>query len=113
METDGTNISVWCGTATIVAEEESPKGKIVETTERYDKGGKLVEKIVREIAEDEKAKPYIAPWADGSTAPSGSTDINHLEQCAEQTGLYVSNATKCCMNASAVATTALPSETHG
>ncbi len=52
IEFNGTNMSARCGTATICAEEESPKGKTVETTERYDKDGKLVEKVVREITED-------------------------------------------------------------
>lgn len=35
------------------------KTKIIETTEKYDKDGKLVEKITREeISEDDETRPY-------------------------------------------------------
>lgn len=54
IETNGANMSMWCGTATICEEKKAIRGKAVETTERYNKDGKLVEKIVREIPEDNR-----------------------------------------------------------
>lgn len=67
-----------CGKATIsVGDVPETKAKVIETTERYDKDGKLVEKIVREIPEDgESAKAALsakkaterAVWASGCCA---------------------------------------------
>lgn len=38
------------------------KTKIIETTEKYDSNGKLIEKITREeTTEDDETKPYVAP----------------------------------------------------
>lgn len=52
IETNGANMSMWCGIAMVCAEEDSTKGKTIETIEKYDKDGNLVEKIVREIPEN-------------------------------------------------------------
>lgn len=49
MERNGTGISMWLGTATVNTEDEKSKRRTIETTERYDKDGKLVEKITKEI----------------------------------------------------------------
>lgn len=114
METSATETSVWFGTVTICAEEESPKGKTIETTERYDKDGKIVEKIVREIPEDEKAKPYIAPWVYDSTISSGQiASISHAAQCAENAKAHANWASGCATSASTSAATAKLSESHG
>lgn len=48
------------------------KTKIIETTEKYDKDGKLVEKITREeTSEDDESRSYIAttPWITPNTIP--------------------------------------------
>lgn len=99
------------GKATISVDDvPETKAKVVETTERYDKDGNLVEKIVRKIPEDEKTKPYIAPWVYGSTiSPNQIASISHAAQCAENATAYA-NWTSGCVSA---ATTAMPSESHG
>lgn len=90
------------------------KTKITETTEKYDKDGNIVEKIVREITEDEKEKPYIAPWVYGSTIlPNQIATISHAAQCAENAKAYANWASGCATSASTSATTELPNETHG
>jgi hypothetical protein len=38
-----------------VCDVSAQKAKVIETTEKYDKNGKLVEKIVREITEDDES----------------------------------------------------------
>ena len=48
------------------------KTKIIETTEKYDKDGKLVEKITREeTTEDDESRSYITttPWITPITVP--------------------------------------------
>ena len=103
------------GKATIsVGDVPETKAKVIETTERYDKDGNLVEKIVREIPEDEKAKPYIAPWVYGSTiSPDQIARISNATQCAENAKAYANWASGCCDNAVVSVSNAKPSESHG
>lgn len=83
-----------CGKATIsVGDIPETKVKAIETTERYDKDGKLVEKIVREIEKDDEP-------AKGVT-------------CGKLSEEYAAQAYWCGASASTAATTALPSESHG
>lgn len=51
------------------------KTKIVETTEKYDKDGKLVEKVTREeTTEDDTAYTPSIPWTAQLTQPWYNTD---------------------------------------
>lgn len=52
------------------------KTKIIETTEKYDKDGKLIEKITREeTSEDDESRNYITttPWITPNTVPCCET----------------------------------------
>lgn len=103
------------GKATISVDDvPETKAKVVETTERYGKDGNLVEKIVREIPEDEKEKPYIAPLVYGSTiSPNQIASISHAGQCVENAKAHANWASGCATSASTSADTTIPSESRG
>lgn len=115
MESDGAHISTWFGTATVCTEEDSTKGKTIETIEKYDKDGKLVEKITREIPEDGGARICHTPWTTyGATVSSGKIAcINNATQCASRARECAEKASECCAHAVSSVFTAKPSETYG
>lgn len=75
-------------------DKDMVKTKITEITEKYDKDGKLVEKITREEStEGDTTTSYIIPHT------------NHASQCAKQAAEHAKRAANCCKNAVVVVST--------
>lgn len=101
-ESDKDETKVRQGRATIKGDDKPMvKTKIIETTEKYDKDGKLVEKITREEEiEDDTTTPYFMPC------------INHAGQCTKEAVEHAKYATSCCENVVSTVNTAKASASY-